>query len=105
MVAQNAQRRAAFPPQRAHAPLPAFDVPRVAFRKLEAGKVVVMADVLRQTWERDCATYLKWLVDNHCKVCLHTSNCDVCDISRAKPLIDRYAIIRQAQPASVPPHK
>ena len=104
MVAQNEQRRAALPPERAHAPLSAFDVPRVAFRKLEAGKVVVMADVLRQTWERDCATYLQWLVDEHCKGCLRKSSCDICDISRARVLIDRYSAIRQMQPADVP-HK
>ena len=74
----------------------------MALRQLETGKVVVMADLLRQTWERDCATYLKWLVDTHCAECLHKTLCETCDLTRAKVLLDNYAVIRRMQPANAP---
>ena len=52
-------------------------------------------NVVRQMWERDCAEYLQRLVDNNCKSCMYRNNCDICDISRAKVLHDRYAVIGQ----------
>ena len=98
MVSTDAQRRAALPPERTHAPLPAIRVYVVALRQLQARKVVVMADVLRQNWERDCATYLQWLVDEHCKGCMQKYRCETCALARGKALLDRYAALRNLLP-------
>ena len=57
-----------------------------------------MADVLRQNWERDCATYLQWLVDEHCKGCMQKYRCETCALARGKALLDRYAALRNLLP-------